>query len=850
MGTARAEGSGTEIKGGHARMTKYFLLLAAAPLALIAPAQARDADPAEPTAQQSAEPKKEVFSTGVAKGRDRLDQATSTSALRGEEIEKLDATSVAQVVRNIPGIRVEASAGVANNSYTIRGLPLASIGSKYLQFQEDGLPILEFGDLSFLGADMFLRVDSNLKAVEAIRGGSSSTFASNAPGGVINFITKTGEEEGGAISATTGIGEELYRIDFDYGGRLSDTLRYQVGGFYREGEGARATGYSGHRGGQFKANITKELPNGYIRLHGKYLDDRTPAYYFAPLRVTGTNDQPVYENVANFDIRHDTMLSANIPTQVTRDGTNQVRSFDMRDGVNSVVKAVGLESQIDVAGWTITERFRFSDISGQMLQNFPLTIAPAAGLAPSLGGPGATLSYATGPNAGQAINPLTLNGNGLLAASLLMNIQVNSLDNMTNDIRASRVWDVAGGKLTFTAGFYKSRQSVNTDWLFTSVISDVHGEGSAALVNIRTAGGIPQTDNGVFAYSAALVTTGYRRKFDVEFDTNAPYGSVNFHIGKVAIGGSIRFNSGKAQGSIYGGELGGGRTPIVPFDVNGDGTVTPAETRAGFLPLTAPAPVDFEYDYVSYTAGVNYRVVEEMAVFARYSRGGRGAATGPLFTPAYDPISGGLFDQADGYDLVKQAEGGVKFRKSNLTLNLTGFWASTDERNMQINTDASGTTQVERIYRTYEAYGLEFEGGYQYGPFSITAGATWTKAEIAKDQFNPAAVGNTPRHQPDLIYQTTAQYEDKRFTVGANIVGTTGSFAQDTNQLRLPGYTLVNGFAQVRLTENVQLSVTANNLFDTLALTDVNQPAIPATGIVTARALNGRTVAGSVRFSF
>jgi outer membrane receptor protein involved in Fe transport len=831
-------------------MTKYFLLLAAAPLALAAPAHARDADASEPSAAQGAGPKKEVFSTGVAKGRDRLDQATSTSAIRGEEVHKLEPGSVAEIVRNIPGVRVEASSGVANNSYTIRGLPLASIGSKYLQFQEDGLPILEFGDFSFTGADMFLRADATLNAVEAIRGGSASTFASNAPGGVINFITKSGEEQGGSIQATTGIGEELYRLDFTYGGRLSETLRYQVGGFYREGEGPRATGYTGYRGGQIKANITKELPNGYIRLHGKYLDDKVPTYYFAPLRVTGTNDKPKYENVPNFDITRDTLLSPYIPTQVTRDGNNAVRSFDLTDGINPVVKSVGLEAQFDVAGWTVTERFRFADISGQMLQTFPLTIAPAAALAPSFAGPGATLSFATGPNASQAINPLTINGNGLLATSLLMNLQLNSLDNMTNDIRASRVWNLGDGKLTVTAGFYKSRQAMDTDWLFTSVIHDVHGEGRTALVNLTTATGVPQTQNGVFAYSALPATSAYRRRYDVNFHTNAPYGSLNYHIGKVAIGGSIRFNSGKAEGSIYGGELGGGRPVIVPFDINGDGVISAAESRSGFLPLTSPAPVDFDYDFTSYSAGVNYRVAEELALFARYSRGGRAGATGPLFSPAHDPATGALVDQADAYGLVKQAEGGVKYRKANLTLNLTGFWASTDERTAQINTSAGGVTQVERIYRTYDAYGVEVEGGYQYGPFSVTAGATWTKAEIARDQFNAAVVGNTPRHQPDLIYQTTAQYEDKRFTVGANIVGTTGSYAQDSNQLRLPGYTLVSGFVQFRLTDAVELGVTGTNLFDTLALTDVNQPAIPASGIVTARALNGRTVAASVRFSF
>ena len=43
-----------------------------------------------------------------------------------------------------------------------------------------------------------LRADLNVARVEAIRGGSASTFASNSPGGVINMISDTGEREGGA----------------------------------------------------------------------------------------------------------------------------------------------------------------------------------------------------------------------------------------------------------------------------------------------------------------------------------------------------------------------------------------------------------------------------------------------------------------------------------------------------------------------------------------------------------------------------------------------------------------------------------------------------------------------------
>ena len=85
-------------------MKRGTLFLAAAPLALAMPAYAgttannsampkveAETKAAEPTQDSAAEPKKsneEVFSTGVAKGRDRLDSATSTSALRASEIDK------------------------------------------------------------------------------------------------------------------------------------------------------------------------------------------------------------------------------------------------------------------------------------------------------------------------------------------------------------------------------------------------------------------------------------------------------------------------------------------------------------------------------------------------------------------------------------------------------------------------------------------------------------------------------------------------------------------------------------------------------------------------------------------
>jgi hypothetical protein len=49
------------------------------------------------------------------------------------------------------------------------------------------------------------------------------------------------------------------------------------------------------------------------------------------------------------------------------------------------------------------------------------------------------LRYASGPNIGQAItNSLGLNGNSLLARVVVFDTKLNSLDIVTNDLRARR----------------------------------------------------------------------------------------------------------------------------------------------------------------------------------------------------------------------------------------------------------------------------------------------------------------------------------------------------------------------------------------------------------------------------
>ena len=799
--------------------------------------------PAPATAPATA-PK--AFTTGVAKGRDLLDTAISASVLDDHDLAQLSVSSIAGILQNIPGIRSETSDIDGYSAITIRGLPLAAEGSKFLQLQEDGLPVLEFGDIQFAGIDQFLRADLTLGQVQAIRGGSASTFASNSPGGLINFISKTGETAGGTVQVSSGVGHDLKRIDFAYGSPLGHGWRFHVGGFYRSGEGPREIGFNGFEGGQIKANLTKEFAGGYIRFYAKYLDDRQPTYSTLPVTVGGTDAEPRIGFLPGYDIRERAYLSPLTASYAEVDRNNAPTVIDMRQGLAAKVAAFGLEAQFEVAGFTVTNRFRFSDISGAYNDTVPFVTAPAPFFA-QFGGPGAQLSYAAGPLSGQAITDARL-----LALSVRLHADLESLDNATNDLRATRVWEVGGGKLTTTAGVYTAMQQLGMFWNFTSTLQDLAGGGRNAPVDITTATGVPVTDSGTLAYGFAvgLPFNIYHNRYDVDYDVLAPYGAVNFQIGKLAVGASLRWDRGDVQGQVFSPAFGDGRAPFAPIDVNGDGQVSLAESRVPVLPLTRPAAVDYGYDYLSYSAGVNYRFAESLSAFARYSRGGRASAENVIGTESLDPLTGRPNNPDLLVSIVKQAEAGVKYRKGGLSLFVTGFWASTDERNAQITADATGQAFVRQIERTYSAKGLEFEGEWRRGPFMLAAGATWTKAKIDKDVLAPVFDGLTPRHIPDFAFFLRPSAEFGKVTFGAAINGTTESFAQDTNQLVQPGYVIVSPFVQVRPAAGLTLAVNAFNVFDRLAVVSLQAPTIPASGLTNAQVMNGRTVTASLRYAF
>jgi len=778
----------------------------------------------------------EIVVTGVAGSSTTLRSSVSVTTLSAEAVEDLAPRSTAEIFRSIPGIRSESSGGEGNANIAVRGLPISTGGAKFLQIQEDGLPILEFGDIAFGNADIFTRYDATVARVQAVRGGSASTFASNSPGGIINLITQTGRTEGGSFALTRGIDFDTTRGDFQYGGPISDGLYGSIGGFYRIGEGAREAGYTGEKGGQLRASLTREFENGYLRFSAKYLNDRAIAYMPSPIQVTGSNSDPDWGPLPGYDASSQTLHSALFRNSPGLDGANGPRVSDIADGMHPEVLSAGVEAEFDLGdGWSISNRFRIAQASGRFVSPFTAGVASPTATATSIGGAGAVARYANGASAGQLV-PSNANGNGLIAQIVLFDTEINDFGNMANDLKLQREFATGEGTLNATFGFYKSSQSIDMDWLWNSFLLEVNGD-NAALVDVFSSGGTRLTQNGLVGYGATFFGNCCRRSYDVDYEIDAPYVALSWESGPLIVDGSLRYDYGSASGTFADGI-------VTTRDISGDGVIQRPETLVTVIDFANTKPVDYEWGYASWSVGANYTVSDTVSVFGRASRGGRANADRLLFGPAI-LASGDIASDDAAVDMVDQYEAGVRYRSGPIQLFATAFLATTEETNYEATTQTF--TDAE-----YEAKGIEVEAFYSNGGFDFTGGVTWTNAEITADRLNPANIGNTPRRQADWVFQGTGSYTFGALRIGANVVGTTDSYAQFDNQLVMPGYVIVNPFASYDLTEALSLNLNVNNLFDTFAVTESEEGSITtgATNILRARTLNGRTASVTLRYAF
>lgn len=744
----------------------------------------------------------EIIVTGVAKATTVFQSSASVSSLPSEEIQNLAPRSINELFRAIPGVKSEDTGGDANANIKVRGLPIASGGSRYLSLQEDGFPTLLVGDVAFSTADSYLRVDNTIGSVQSIRGGSASTQAPNAAGGIINLISRKPSERGGSIAGTFGLNYESYRVDAEYGDALDNGLYYHIGGFARTGEGVRDTIGNFEEGYQIKATVGKDFDRGSLALHFKRLDDRVPTYL--PLPAVIESDGSIGP-LNGLDLGKGT-TSLGLTDVALR--LNDERDF-VKEGFQAEMTSIGAEGTFDLTDQlTFAAKGRWADISGNFYSPFP------AGLAGTNADGSSNINFVlfntAVPDVGNLFGDVSLTGDfkfvtvkaGLFYA----------------DQQSEQIWSFNDARATLSGGRYITDDPTN---LFLNPLD-------GSFINGQSFGN-PNFGNCCTVY------------WDFDIEQFAPYFSANIELGDLTIEGSYRRNFNNVSGQF----IPFGTALIGPFDVDGDGAVDTNEQGAQRFDQTALVVTDYDADHNNFSIGANYEINDNLAIFGNYSEGA--SLTAPDRSTGNLVVAAGVGTAPSGdlfLNFVDQYEIGVRLRFDFGNLNIVYF-------NAQVAEAAQFEASTQRVIQTeFDTKGVEIEGDVDFGNgFGVRGNFTYTDSDIAGPATNPD-IGNRSRRQAPYNLNINPYYAGDQFDVGVNVYSVGKAPVQNSNQFDLPAFTTVGAYVNFKVIDNVVVSLNANNLFDKVGFTE-GEEGNPAIGdFVRYRPINGRTISATVRLNF
>jgi outer membrane receptor protein involved in Fe transport len=331
-------------------------------------------------------------------------------------------------------------------------------------------------------------------------------------------------------------------------------------------------------------------------------------------------------------------------------------------------------------------------------------------------------------------------------------------------------------------------------------------------MNIASADSSYYSEGGVTNYGM----WGLGRKYDMKYNIDAPYANIGITLNdNINIDASVRYDYGKVDGYYL-----NSRTASV--DVNKDGDISPVEKNCNIVDNTNSHAVNYNYGYLSYSLGANYKIDNSTAVYGRYSKTMSGLEA----------------------DMISQIEVGLKYNSPVFALMLTPFYSTVNEQNADI-------TENKIYLIKFESYGAELEASAHVGGLTVTAGAIYTKAKI-KESLDATTVGNTPRRVPSVMYNLNPSYSIGKAEIGLSLIGTTKVYSQNDNKVVLPAFAYLNAYASYEVTKGLSLSVNVNNLFDTLGFTEMEGDNFTenTTNYMRARPITGRSSLISLTYKF
>ncbi|ESQ85221.1 hypothetical protein AEAC466_05785 [Asticcacaulis sp. AC466] len=760
-------------------------------------------------AAAATDPAVEVIVTGRAGTGKRTKAETSYSVTNiNEEALRLQApTSVTEALKSVPGFWVEASGGEASGNVRARGVPVDGYGS--ITLLEDGIAVAHDPALGYLNVDQVFRVDETIDRIEVVRGGPSAVFYSNAPAGAVNFIPrKVGAEASGLVKATVGQ-DGLFRTDFWYGAPIGD-WKASIGDFYRNETGVRDPGFTGNKGGQLRATLSRDFDRGSISFDVKRLDDTVVFYTGIPMRTYANGD---IKAVPGFDGNYGTLTGPETSMADMKMGDGSTYHYD--NTVGTQVKRTQLTGHFDFEvadGWKLKSTMRYNDTATQRNGLYPNTLLSAAKfldqnkalIATVPGAAALQLRYNSTPT--QTYDTLMQNGNGLVTVAGLRGITM-PVKEIMSDNQISHRFDLGSQTHDVTFGAYFAHIDESFSRYSSSYITDV--QDNARLLNLVAVDGSGNliktlTENGVWRY-------GYEwENASGEQTTYAAYLADEWQITPdLRIDGGLRWETMTARGRVE-------QKKTVNL-----GTLTTSQILMGNGTF---ATYDQTFSHTTWTLGANYQFDTRSGLFARYTSAARMPSLGNYITSATaKPI----------IQTMDLGEAGYKFRSSAFDLYATLFW--TQYHNVAFSNYKfdviTGVSTSEAAFANTETLGLELEAAWRpLAWFDVTAtatledpqykGLTYTDSSNHLQDYDGNQLIRVPKTSLRVVpgfnllndhlrLQAAVEYEGERFVDTANSV-------------KLPDYTAINLSARYKVTDDLSLYAYIDNATNSLGLTEGN----------------------------
>jgi len=777
------------------------------------------ADAASQTADEETQaPLEEIVVTGTSVARTALFNPSSVTRMDAEALRRFSFSSQADILRKVPGIKAEGGGGEVAANVFIRGLPSGG-QFQFTPLQYDGIDAFSQFGLNSSAFDVYVRNDLGVERMEFVRGGVSNLFGSGSVAGIVNYISKTGGEDHEGITEVVWADEGRFRGDFAVNGPLGNNFYYAMSGYYRNDEGPLESGFDSE-GFQLRGNIVKEFDDGsgFFKILWQAIDDEVQ--FFLPLPLDGETRKRARGNDGRTVYTVQTDAAKNLSFQ-TPDG---VFRSDIEDGVDTEGGLIGFafEKTFD-NGWGINGRTKYANydhqfnlfLDGDGVVNTPETLG---GFLDARDLPGLENAAFTFTDSGQAVPQ-----DFLLFANRILD-RDRPAEDFTLELNVTKDLRTGGLEHRFTLGGFFARAEADDRTHLSTFLAEFNDE--PRLVDLT----VTDPDTGVETVISrnGLINAGAGFSNDENVAKRfAVYFADQIEAGRLAIDMGVRVE--KLDGDIST-EM--SEVFEVDFGVNDtDLNLAPALTNVVF------GNGDFLFAEPEDTAwaasgAILYELADNLTVFGNFSRG--------FFFPQLRAVQFNDLGEPGRFDaeVIKLSEFGFKYGGSALQASVTGFWTKLSNRlNVDFVNQPDGSVDELVDRQGTRTFGLEanvdlFLGGLDIaGPFgeiadylTVSGNVTAQDTEFTVFENNPQFLGNEPRRQPNLLFNTGLTYDDGTVDIALAHAFTGDNFANDSNSVELESFHLVNLTSGYRLrldNENtVRIGLAVFNLTDSDGITE------------------------------